>query len=125
MQRQVQAMHDCIVQCCKDSHRDRVWARLLFDSDAMQVYLRAAFQHFRTTIDEPFNFKKVSFRVNPIPYNFGDRILELAEAVYTTFHTGQERPKVSDFFTDLAEVIASCVLLDVHRYRKGIQIEIT
>ena len=120
LQRQVQALRERIVECCSESRQARERARLRFTSEALQVYLQAAFKHFRQTIDEPFDFKKVSFQVNPIPANFGGRILELAEAVYASYYRQQERPTTDVVFTEMSRMIASCVLLDVHRHHKGI-----
>ncbi|KAF2465829.1 FabD/lysophospholipase-like protein [Lindgomyces ingoldianus] len=119
MQSQVQALHNRIVECCNDSRQDREKARLRFTSEALQVYLQEAFKHFRRTIDEPFDFKKVSFQVHPIPANFGGRIFELAEAVYASYRSLSKRPTTIEVFTEMSSMIASCVLLDVHRNRKG------
>jgi hypothetical protein len=119
LERQVQSLRERIVDCCSDSRQARERARLRFTSEALQVYLQAAFKHFRMTIDEPFDFKKVSFQVNPIPASFGGRILELAEAVYASYDKQQGRPGTDVVFTEMSSMVASCVLLDVHRHRKG------
>jgi hypothetical protein len=105
-----------IISCCNESYRTKWRARMLSNSDELEIFMHAAFDHFSTDLETPFNFIEVSLKSNPIPKNIGGNILQLAIAMQ------KENPKMNSarIFVALSNVAASCVLLECVRYRKGL-----
>ncbi|KAK5119234.1 hypothetical protein LTR85_007848 [Meristemomyces frigidus] len=81
MNEQVVKLRQVIDGDCRESFEAKHKARMLCNSDDLNVYLQAAFDHFTTNLDVPFNFIDVSLRYNPLPENFGDHIVRLAKAI--------------------------------------------
>lgn len=111
---QVGRLHDTIASSCEASYSSKRQSRMLSTSDELNLYLQSAFTHFSRTLDEPFNFVEVSLTSNPIPDTFGGHILQLAVAVRE--HCSRNPAFV---FEKLGDMVASCVMLDCVRYRKG------
>jgi hypothetical protein len=82
---------------------------MLSNSENLNVYLQCAFDHFSQDLHTPFDFMDVSFKINPIPLDFGGNILKLAVALKSRF----EDPK--RIFKELSHMVASCILLDCVR----------
>jgi hypothetical protein len=112
---QVIKLHDMISDSCDSSFVTKRKARMLSTSDELNVYLQSAFDHFAINLDIPFNFVEVSLKNNPIPDDFGGHILQLAIAVQSR---GPQR-KSSWIFEKLYFLVASSVMLDFVRHRKG------
>ena len=104
-----------ITSCCDESYHAKQRARMLSNSDELSIFMHAAFDHFSTYIETPFDFTEVSLRTNPIPQNIGGNLLELAIAMQRK----NPRTKSKRIFRSLSKVVASCVGLDCVRYRKG------
>ncbi|KAL9041478.1 MAG: hypothetical protein Q9214_004097 [Letrouitia sp. 1 TL-2023] len=75
---QVKELQHHIQESCNESQRKKSNAHMLSTSDQLNVYLQAAFDHFATKEDLPFNFVQVALKNNPIPQNFEDQILGFA-----------------------------------------------
>jgi hypothetical protein len=114
---QVSKLHHRIEACCEMSYHTKRSARMLLTSDALQIYLGSAFDHFCLELERPFNFIDASLKVNPIPLDFGGHILQLARAIDSVVGR-QSGPYI---FHHLSYMVASCVLLDVVRNLKGTQ----
>jgi hypothetical protein len=82
---------------------------MVSNSETLNVYLQSAFDHFSQDLDTPFNFMDVSFRINPIPLDFGGNILKLAVAMKARY----DNPK--KLFEELSFMVTSCILLDCVR----------
>lgn len=114
MDKQVGTLRNVIDGDCHKSYEAKRRARMLCNSDDLNVYLQAAFDHFTTSLDVPFNFIDASLRVNPLPENFGDHIVGLAKAIKKKFDfPGQW------IFGHLGSIVASCIMLDLVQNRKG------
>ena len=111
---QVNKLHTEIVIKCNQSHYMKRKVRMLSNSDDLQLYLQLAFNHFSQDLEEPFNFIKVSLRINPIPSDFSGNILKLAVAIRDHHSTA----KVAAIFAHLSLMVASCIMLDIHRHRR-------
>lgn len=112
---QVFKLHEMIAESCDLSFETKQKARMLSTSDELNVYIQSAFDHFAKTLETPFNFVEVSLKNNPIPDDFGGHILQLAIAVQSR---GRRR-KSSWIFEKLHYLVASSVMLDCVRHRKG------
>ena len=112
--KQVAKLHTEIVVRCSQSHHKKRKVRMLSNSEDLQLYLQLAFDHFSLNLDEPFNFVKVALKVNPIPSDFGGNILKLAVAI-KDHHPSW---KVAKIFEHLSLMVASCIMLDIHRHRR-------
>ena len=108
---QRQTLYSIITHGCEKSHRIKANSQMLADSDDLQGYLQAAFDHFSRSLDKPFDFVAASVRNNPIPVDFPDHIVKLATAVCTI----KKRYKTSEVFSGLTRMIGSCVMLDAAR----------
>jgi hypothetical protein len=107
---QVQALHNTLSRRCKESFLAKRRSRMLSTSENLNIYLQSAFDHFSNDLDKPFNFMDVSFRINPIPQDFGGNILKLA------VHMRRQFQKPNDLFMHLSFMVASCILLDCVRH---------
>lgn len=114
IQQQITKLHHAIQDGCDDSFWVRRMARMLPNSDELSVYLQAAFDHFTTDLDIPFNFVEVSLRSNSIPVDFGSHILQLA-----TYVQRVTKKQPAWVFKRLSVIVASSIFLDCIRYRKG------
>lgn len=85
---------------------------MLANSDELNQYLQAAFDHFSQNLDTPFNFLEVAFKNSPIPRDFGGNILKLAVAVQEV----QEQDDGPALFKMLSVMVASCIVLDCARH---------
>lgn len=115
---QIGKLHGVIKQNCDGSFRSKRRARMLTNADELNTYLQSGFDHFTTHLDVPFNFMQVSLLRNPIPNDFGGHILQLCTTI------GSQQPnhqpeRVAWMFEKLSVMLASCVLLDCARFRKG------
>ena len=106
---QVQLLHDTITRRCKESFHEKRRARMLSTSENLNIYLQSAFDHFANDLHTPFNFMDISFKINPIPLDFGGNILKLAVAMKRCFG------KPEKIFQELSFMVASCILLDCAR----------
>ena len=114
MMEQVGKLRNEIVSRCKDAHDTKKEARMLSNSDDLQIYLIAAFDHFSRKLDAPFNFVEVAFKNHPIPRNFSGNMLQLAIAL-------KNHPDINltgkRMFEELGYMFASCIRLDIARQR--------
>jgi len=102
---QVEELHNVVTMKCADSLRAKRRSRILLNSETLNVYLQYAFDHFSQDLDTPFNFMDVSFKINPIPLDFGGNVLKLA----VEMKAGYEDPR--ELFKALSQMVASCILL--------------
>ncbi|CAN9312297.1 unnamed protein product [Alternaria alternata] len=103
---QVKKLHQVITHRCVESFKAKRRSRMLSNSETLNVYLQCAFDHFSQDLHTPFNFMDISFKINPIPQDFGGNILKLAVAMKGQF----EDPR--KIFKELSHMVASCILLD-------------
>lgn len=115
---QIDKLHAVIRADCEESHETKRRARLLTNAEELNLYLQSGFDHFAAHIDIPFNFMQVSLMRNPIPRDFGGHILQLCETLNSRIPS-REPARVKDMFQKLSVMLASCVLLDCARFRKG------
>lgn len=106
---QVKKLHQVITRRCAESFNAKRRSRMLSNSDNLNVYLQCAFDHFSQDLHTPFDFMDISFKINPIPLDFGGNILKLAVAMKAQFDNPRK------IFKELSLMVASCILLDCVR----------
>lgn len=114
MDEQVKRLNTEIALKCSQSHYLKKKARMLSMSEDFQLYLQVAFDHFSRNLDTPFDFVKVALQINPIPSDFGGNIVKFAVAIQNCEPTW----KVTRIFRSLSPMVASCIMLDIHRQRR-------
>lgn len=115
---QIEKLYTTIRADCEASHETKRQARLLTNAEEFNLYLQSGFDHFASHIDVPFNFMQVSLMRNPIPKDFGGHILQLCRTL--NFRIPSRDPAMIRWmFEKLSVILASCVLLDCARFRKG------
>jgi hypothetical protein len=108
---QVQTLYNTLSKRCKDSFHAKERSRMLSTSEDLHLYFDAAFDHFANDLNTPFDFMKVSSRIDSIPLDFTGNILKLAIAM----RAGSKAPKI--IFEELSFMAASCILLDSVRQK--------
>ncbi|KAL9035741.1 MAG: hypothetical protein Q9214_006446 [Letrouitia sp. 1 TL-2023] len=113
---QINKLHQQIIQDCDNSFKAKTDSHMLSNTDDLNTYLQAGFDHFTTKDDEPFNFIDVALKHNPIPRDFGDHILGIAAKVREV--TGvKDGPEL---FQKLSILVASCIFTDcIKQHRPG------
>lgn len=111
---QVEKLHNEIMFKSNQSHYKKKKVRMLSNSEDLQLYLQLAFDHFTTDLDTPFDFVSVALKINPIPSDFGGNILKLAVSIKKRHKWW----KVVEIFEQLSLMVASCIMLDIHRHRR-------
>ncbi|KAK4551312.1 hypothetical protein LTR86_011241 [Recurvomyces mirabilis] len=118
MDDQIGKLQRAIRSGCEGSFRSKRQARMLTNADELYAYLQCGFQHFTAHLDLPFNFMQASLLRNPIPNDFGGHILELCTIIYRR-HGDRSAQSLVWMFEKLSVMLASCILLDIARFRKG------
>ncbi|KAL8777571.1 MAG: hypothetical protein Q9213_007807 [Squamulea squamosa] len=111
---QVEKLHTEIMLKSNQSHYKKQKVRMLSNSEDLQLYLQLAFDHFAQDLDTPFDFVSVALKINPIPSDFGGNILKLAVSIRNRHGSW----KVVEIFERLSLMVASCIMLDIHRHRR-------
>lgn len=109
LQKQIDELHKTIRYKCNESYRAKQKAKMVSNSDQLNVYIQSAFVHFSQKLEKPFDFVEVSLRNHPIALDFGGHILQLALAIQAQGCYKGDGPLL---FGKLSDMVASCVLLD-------------
>ncbi|KAF1927873.1 FabD/lysophospholipase-like protein [Didymella exigua CBS 183.55] len=117
LEEQIWKLHEVISNACDSSFQAKLKARMLLHADELDIYLQSAYTHFAlpSGLVDPFNFMKVSLKHNPIPTDFKGHILQLALSIRSRFPA----MKSERIFHLLGDLVASCIMLDCTRHRKG------
>lgn len=115
---QVGKLQAIIKSNCEESFRNKRRARMLSTADELNTYLQSGFDHFTTHLNIPFDFMRISLLSNPIPNDFGGHILQLCTTI-SSQQPNHQPGRISWLFERLSVMLASCVLLDCARFRKG------
>ncbi|KAL8906193.1 MAG: hypothetical protein Q9171_006376 [Xanthocarpia ochracea] len=115
---QVEKLHSQITLKGHQSHYKKRKVGMLSDSEDLQLYLQLAFDHFSQDLDTPFDFVSIALKINPIPSDFGGNILKLAVSIRNRHRSW----RVVDIFEQLSLMVASCIMLDIHRHRRLVEV---
>lgn len=108
---QVNKLQSHIQESCNEARRKKSDAHMLSNSDQLNVYLQAAFDHFATKENLPFNFVQVALKNNPVPQNFEDQILGFAVKVQEV----TKMKTVPRLFMRLSGIVAASIWMDCAR----------
>ncbi|KAI1385436.1 FabD/lysophospholipase-like protein [Hypoxylon trugodes] len=100
---------------CKASYLRKKQVRMLANTEKLQFYLQAAYDHFTKDLNTPFDFVKETLRHSPISRNFEGNILNLALAIKDRSTEPLLSNDVEQIFRAIGPMIASCVMLDAVR----------
>lgn len=88
---------------------------MLANTEKLQFYLQAAYDHFTRDLNMPFDFVKETLRHSPISRNFEGNILNLALAIKQKSSNLILSCDTEQIFRAMGPMIASCVMLDAVR----------
>jgi hypothetical protein len=117
IKKQVDQLHLELSWACQASFKAKWEARQYCTTEELNRYLQAAFDHFTSKPDQPFNFVDVALKANPIPQSFAEHILALAVAASNGDEFGNAINGF-DVFRRLSHIVASYILLDCIRYKR-------
>ncbi|KAI1760166.1 FabD/lysophospholipase-like protein [Hypoxylon sp. FL1150] len=114
MNDQVGKLSELISNRCKASYLRKKQVRMVANTEKLQFYLQAAYEHFTKDLNTPFDFVKETLRHSPVSRNFEGNILNLALAIKEK----SSESVINDaeqIFRAMGPMIASCVMLDAVR----------
>lgn len=115
---QVNILHREIAKACDTSFKAKMDTYLIANTEQLNKYLQAGFDHFTKKPDEPFNFVTAAFKSNPIPKDFGDHILNAAVELFEITNVVYLVDDAPGLFTKLSYIIAACISIDCVRHRR-------
>ncbi|KAI1108792.1 FabD/lysophospholipase-like protein [Nemania sp. NC0429] len=117
MNDQAGKLSDLIKDRCAAAHARKKQLRMLANTEKLQFYLQAAFDHFTRDLNSPFDFVKEMLRHSPASRNFEGNILNLALLIKdSSVHAGV-RDDAEEIFRAIGPMIASCIMLDAVRQK--------
>lgn len=115
LDQQAKTLHQVIGNKCAHSFKSKQEAHMPVTTDGLNKYLQAGFDHFSSTLEEPFNFIKAELETNPPAEDFADHMWELTLLLMQV----NEAPTEQSVLQDLARIAAPCIVLDAEK-RDGI-----
>ncbi|KAI1505709.1 hypothetical protein F5X99DRAFT_215888 [Biscogniauxia marginata] len=115
MNEQVGKLADLVKDRCAASHFRKKQVRMLANTEKLQFYLQAAYDHFTRYYQTPFDFVKETLRHSPISRNFEGNILNLALSIKAKCKVPAFKNNAEQIFRAIGPMIASCVMLDAVR----------
>ncbi|KAI0122402.1 FabD/lysophospholipase-like protein [Daldinia grandis] len=112
---QVSKLSSLLKDRCKASYLRKREVRMLANTEKLQFYLQAAYDHFTRDLNMPFDFVKETLRHSPISRNFEGNILNLALAIKRESGNLILSCDTEQIFRAMGPMIASCVMLDAVR----------
>jgi hypothetical protein len=110
---QINKLHKIIKGKSEESQKKRLEECMQLNAVDLHLYLRKAFEHFAAKVDEPFDFIKASFDINPGSASFG-----LASGISNLANIVQKCLGYPGCYTILNHIIpfvASCMCLSAYR----------
>ncbi|ORY59725.1 uncharacterized protein BCR38DRAFT_445344 [Pseudomassariella vexata] len=115
MNEQAGKLSDLIKERCAASHRRKKRVRMLANTEKLQFYLQAAYDHFAKDLDTPFDFVKEALRHSPVSRNFEGNTLNLALSIKEKSSNIDLRGNAEQIFRAIGPMIASYVMFDAVR----------
>jgi len=118
MQNQIEKLYHSTLTACIAARCARNRLRMLLDVEDLLAYLQEAFNHYASSLDNPFDFAQASYRNSPIPPDFGGNILKLAVNIMKIWKNLADARLI---FYEISCMVASCIMLDSVRQKgKGL-----
>ena len=108
---QYKKLYDRIQDAVRRSRLRRQNAKLLLSADQVDLYMQLAFNHFSTTLEEPFDFNHASSTITGGNTAQDNPVLALI-IDYLSIYPQSE---ASDIFLKVAPLVASSILLEILR----------
>lgn len=105
-----------IRDCSQEAQKQKMETKILLSSRTLDHFFKLAFDHYANKLDEPFDFLKALFTIQPLPNTFSANISRMLRQTFQAAQNdidGDDRASV--FAQVLAPVICSAVALDVVR----------
>lgn len=115
MSEQVGKLSDLIRDRCKTSYLRKKQVRMVANTEKLQFYLQAAYEHFTKDLNTPFDFVKETLRHSPASRNFEGNIVNLALAIKEKSSDLILSSDAEQIFRAMGPMISSCVMLDAVR----------
>ncbi|KAI0517620.1 FabD/lysophospholipase-like protein [Xylaria bambusicola] len=109
--KQVNKLYDIVNKKCQASLLTKKRVRMLATAERLQIYLQAAYDHFSSDLDTPFDFVKEALKHSPIPRDFGGNILSLALSIKQNCQDDMQSDIIK-IFDRMVPMISSCIMLD-------------
>lgn len=77
--------------------------------------MQAAFDHFTTDLNTPFDFVKEALKHSPTPRDFQGNMLSLAVSIQYYRKGSADEQSAEKLWIDLSRMIASCIMLNAVR----------
>ncbi|KAI0805870.1 FabD/lysophospholipase-like protein [Xylaria sp. FL0064] len=117
MNEQASKLSDLIKDRCAASHAKKKLVRMQANTEKLQFYLMAAFDHFTRDLTTPFDFVKEMLRHSPASRNFEGNILSLALLIKENATHPELCNDAEQIFRIIGPMIASCIMLDAVRQK--------
>ncbi|KAI1125989.1 hypothetical protein F5Y10DRAFT_279102 [Nemania abortiva] len=117
MNEQAGKLSELIKDRCDAAHAKKKQVRMLANTEKLQFYLQASFDHFTRDLNTPFDFVKEMLRHSPASRNFEGNILGLALLIKENALHTSIRNDAEQIFRAIGPMIASCVMLDAVRQK--------
>jgi hypothetical protein len=115
MDKQATKLHSLIKDRCGEALFTKKKLRMLANSERLQSYLQAAFDHFTRDLNTPFDFVKEALKHSPAPRDFQGNILSLAVSIQRHMPLSSDTKGPEEVFTRLSKMVASSIMLDAVR----------
>ncbi|KAI0392820.1 hypothetical protein F5Y17DRAFT_337492 [Xylariaceae sp. FL0594] len=117
MNDQAGKLSDLIYDRCAAAHAKKKQMRMLANTEKLQFYLQAAYDHFTRDLTTPFDFVEEMLRHSPASRSFEGNILNLALLIRDSPSHPALRSDAEQIFRAMGPMIASCVMLDAVRQK--------
>ncbi|KAI1342705.1 hypothetical protein F5Y15DRAFT_373717 [Xylariaceae sp. FL0016] len=115
MDEQAGKLSDLIKERCAASQAKKKQMRMLANTERLQFYLQAAYDHFTRDLNTPFDFVKETLRHSPVSRNFEGNILNLALSIKDGKCDPALKNNAEEIFRVIGPMVASCVMFDAVR----------
>ncbi|KAL7755626.1 hypothetical protein ACKLNR_014153 [Fusarium oxysporum f. sp. zingiberi] len=118
MHEQSTKLYSEIHRAFRESQQRRKTAWMQLNAAALPQYVRKAFTHFASNYTAPFDFSDAWVDLHQISFNFQGSIFNLATKVGLL-----KRWRGMEVWTEVAEFVASCLLLNCCRHKLPLSLE--
>ncbi|KAJ4137164.1 hypothetical protein NW768_002745 [Fusarium equiseti] len=109
---QVQKL-DCLIrEATEEAKRTKVGAHLLLNTDTQDRMFKMAFEHYKSSLDTPFDFLEAFLATNPPHTGLSPTIFALLKATLVGYQSTTSEPSGAGFCHLVTPTICSAIALD-------------